>query len=93
MRSDYRSVDVHATRWTCWTGRPRLTVIRMTERDRHTTPRYAIGVPKDEWDEFGKLVGDRNRSEVVRRFIRALIRRPGARVPKPSDFDKPPAGS
>lgn len=63
----------------------------MTERDRHTTPRYAIGVPKDEWDDFGALVGDRNRSEVVRRAIRALLRRPGARMPKPSDFE-PKAG-
>jgi len=56
--------------------------------DRHRTPRRPIGVPDDEWDELGRLVGDRNRSDVVRSFIRALLRRPGARMPRPADFER-----
>lgn len=68
------SVDVRAYR------------LRMTQSDRHATPRRPIGIPNDEWDDLGKLVGERNRSEVVRQFVRALLRRPGVRMPKPTDF-------
>jgi hypothetical protein len=54
--------------------------------DRHATPRHPVGMPQDEWDEFGELVGDRNRSAVLRKAVRALLGKPGARMPKRSDY-------
>jgi len=58
--------------------------------DNHT-PRHAIRVEEDLWAKFGRLVGVRNRSSVVRDFIRWYVREPGAAPPlRPGDaaFDR-----
>lgn len=46
------------------------------------TPRRVIRIEQDLWDEFGRLVGEGNRSAVIREFIRWAIREPGATLPK-----------
>jgi hypothetical protein len=58
----------------------------MAEGDRHTTPRRVISAEDDLWDPFGQLVGDRNRSAVLRQFMAWYIRKPGAKLP-----ERPPA--
>ncbi|MEU8040917.1 hypothetical protein [Streptosporangium sp. NPDC049078] len=53
--------------------------------DTHT-PRHAIRVEEDLWAEFGRLVGARNRSQVIRDFIRWFVRERGATLPaRPGD--------
>lgn len=51
------------------------------EKDTHTTNRV-IRVPDDDWSDFGKAVGDRNRAAVLREFIAWYLRRPKAALPK-----------
>lgn len=55
--------------------------------DRHTTPRRPVSLG-EEWAELGQLVGDRNRSEVIRQLVRAFLKKPGAKMPKRSDYEK-----
>lgn len=43
-------------------------------------------IEEDLWEPFGKLVGERNRSTVIRQFIAWYIRKPGAKLP-----ERPPA--
>jgi hypothetical protein len=46
------------------------------------TPMRPIRVADRPWCVFGALVGDRDRSRVVREFIAWYIREPGARLPQ-----------
>lgn len=46
------------------------------------TPNRPIRVEAELWDAFGRLVGPRNRSAVIRDFIRWYIRERGATLPK-----------
>lgn len=55
--------------------------------DRHITPRRQTGIDDPDWDELGRIVGDRNRSAVVAQLVRAFLKRPGARMPKRSDYE------
>jgi len=54
--------------------------------DRHTTPRRPVSLG-EEWAELGQVVGDRNRSEVIRQLVRAFLKKPGAKMPKRSDYE------
>ncbi|WP_141703724.1 hypothetical protein [Planobispora rosea] len=49
-------------------------------KDSHT-PNRPIRVDAELWDAFGALVGPRNRSAILRDFIRWYIRERGARLP------------
>lgn len=54
-------------------------------KDTHTRHR-PIRVDQELWDAFGALVGDRNRSAVIRDFLRWYIGEPGAEMPaRPAD--------
>lgn len=46
------------------------------------TPRQTIRVDAEEWDDFGTVVGPKNRSRVVREFIAWYLRKPGAKLPQ-----------
>jgi len=58
-------------------------------KDRHKF-RASIADVGDLWKEFGQLVGDGNRSKVIRQFIAAMLGRPGVRMPRRRDY--PPKG-
>lgn len=58
-------------------------------KDRHK-PRATIADMEDEWRELGEVVGDGNRSEVVRQLVRAFLKRPGAKIPRRSDYEPKP---
>ncbi|PWG13932.1 hypothetical protein DF268_08690 [Streptomyces sp. V2] len=49
-------------------------------RETHTTAR-PVRIPDEDWTEFGKAVGDRERSRVLREFIAWYLRRPKAALP------------
>ncbi|MEV6035985.1 hypothetical protein AB0L65_32855 [Nonomuraea sp. NPDC052116] len=51
-------------------------------KDTHTRHR-PIRVDAELWDAFGALVGDRNRSAVIREFIRWYVGERGAKLPRP----------
>jgi hypothetical protein len=50
-------------------------------KDTHTKHR-PIRVDGELWEAFGALVGDRNRSAVIRDFIRWFVGARGARLPR-----------
>lgn len=50
-------------------------------KDTHTRHR-PIRVDDDLWDAFGAIVGVRNRSKVIRDFIRWFVGVPGAEIPQ-----------
>ncbi|WP_199546364.1 hypothetical protein [Streptomyces sp. N35] len=51
--------------------------------DGHT-PLRPLRIPDDEWKALGAYVGDRERTRVVREFIRWYLRWPDAKAPEPS---------
>lgn len=53
-------------------------------KETHTTNRV-VRVPDADWEEFGKLVGERNRSQVLRDFVAWYLHRPKATMPKRPD--------
>lgn len=53
----------------------------MTVKETHTTAR-PVRIPDEDWADFGELVGDRERSRVLREFIAWYLRRPKAALPK-----------
>ncbi|WP_436759379.1 hypothetical protein [Streptosporangium sp. V21-05] len=60
----------------------------MSDSTDNHTPRHAIRVEEYLWAEFGRLVGARNRSSLVRDFIRWYVSEPGAELPaRPGDAD------
>ncbi|MFI8191431.1 hypothetical protein ACIF8T_21850 [Streptomyces sp. NPDC085946] len=56
----------------------------MAAKETHTTAR-PVRIPKEDWDDFGALVGDRERSRLIREFIAWYLRRPKATLPKRPD--------
>lgn len=58
------------------TGYPR----GMTVKETHT-PARPVRIPDEDWDDFGELVGERERSRVIRDFIAWYLRRPKAKLP------------
>ncbi|KOG33323.1 hypothetical protein [Streptomyces resistomycificus] len=56
----------------------------MAPKETHTTAR-PVRIPKEDWDAFGALVGDRERSRLIREFIAWYLRRPKATLPKRPD--------
>lgn len=52
----------------------------MAARETHTTAR-PVRISDEDWTDFGALVGDRERSHVLREFIAWYLRRPKAKLP------------
>ncbi|MCZ7413117.1 hypothetical protein [Streptomyces sp. WMMC897] len=50
-------------------------------KDTHTTNRV-FRVPDQDWEDFGRLAGERERARVLREFIAWYVRRPKATLPK-----------
>ncbi|MBH1939243.1 hypothetical protein I5Q34_34145 [Streptomyces sp. AV19] len=50
-------------------------------KDTHTTNRV-IRIPDDDWEDLGRIVGDRGRAQLVRDFIAWYLHRPKAAQPK-----------
>jgi len=61
---------------------PTVAFMADGEGDRHRTPRIVVSMPSDLWKTFGKLVGSRNRSELLRQFVAWYVREPGAKLPE-----------
>lgn len=53
----------------------------MAAKETHTRAR-PVRIPPEDWDDFGALVGDRERSKLIREFIAWYLRRPKASLPK-----------
>jgi hypothetical protein len=53
--------------------------------ERRHTPTIPIRVDPDLWNEFGRVVGQRNRSDTLRQFIRWMVREKGAKLPTRPD--------
>lgn len=53
----------------------------MAEKETHTRAR-PVRIPKEDWDDIGVLVGDRERSRLIREFISWYLRRPRTVLPK-----------
>ena len=58
----------------------------MAEARETHTPARPVRIPEDDWVEFGKLVGNRERSRILREFIAWYLRRPKAALPKRPDL-------
>lgn len=54
---------------------------------RRITKRRQIGIDDTDWDELGDLVGDGNRSDLVRTLVRAFLRRPGVKMPTRAQYE------
>ncbi len=50
-------------------------------KDTHTTNRV-VRIDDEDWEEFGNVVGVRQRAEAIRGFIRWYLHRSGAPAPK-----------
>ncbi|MBZ6102771.1 hypothetical protein ACH4NO_18375 [Streptomyces olivaceus] len=61
----------------------------MAPKETHTTAR-PVRIPQKDWDDFGVLVGERERSRLVREFIAWYLRRPKATLPKRPDASPRP---
>jgi hypothetical protein len=59
----------------------------MAQKETHTRAR-PIRIPPEDWADFGALVGDRERSQLIREFVAWYLRRPKATLPKrPAEED------
>jgi DNA-binding CsgD family transcriptional regulator len=64
------------------------TADTMCAMTTNRTPLRPIRIEEDLWAEFGRLVGDRNRSQVIREFLRWYVRDVDAALPtRPGDGD------
>ena len=72
-------MDIHSNSHSGHIGYARATMCLV--KGTHT-PHRPIRVEDDLWEEFGRLVGPRNRSAVIREFIRWYVRKSGAKLPK-----------
>jgi|GEM_PF-1960905 len=61
--------------------------------DRHATARHIISVEAELWDEFGTVVGARNRSAVIRDLLAAFLGKPGAKMPRRSKISGNSSGT
>ncbi|MFI5938025.1 hypothetical protein [Actinoplanes sp. NPDC051494] len=55
--------------------------------DRHVRKRRPIGLDDEDWKELGAVVGDKQRSELVRQLVRAFLKRPGVKIPRRKDYE------
>ncbi|GES27863.1 hypothetical protein AB0G60_02925 [Streptomyces angustmyceticus] len=55
----------------------------------HHTPLRQLRIPDEEWKALGAYVGDRERTRVVREFIRWYLHWPGAKAPDPPRAKEP----
>lgn len=53
-------------------------------RETHTTAR-PVRIPDEDWTDFGTVVGDRERSRLIREFVAWYLRRPKAALPARPD--------
>lgn len=53
----------------------------MSNQHKHKG-RYIRGVSQEDWEAFGVLAGDKNRSPVVAKFIAWYLGRDGAALPE-----------
>ena len=51
------------------------------QNTEHHTRLRQLRIPDDEWEALGKAVGDRNRTRLVREYIRWHLRWPGNTQP------------
>jgi hypothetical protein len=57
--------------------------------DRHAWHRHFVGFDDSDWEDFGELVGgDPERGDAIRQFVRALLKRPGAKMPRRKDYER-----
>lgn len=54
---------------------------RKPQNTEKHTPMRPIRIPDDEWEALGKAVGDRNRTRLLREYIRWHLRWPGNAQP------------
>lgn len=59
----------------------RYAVTMAKQNTEHHTPLRQLRIPDDEWEALGEAVGDRNRTRLVRTFIRWYLRWPGNKQP------------
>lgn len=79
----YTSIVVMDIHGKLATARPAYTRATLEHvKDTHTRHR-PIRVDADLWAAFGRLVGERNRSAVIRDFIRWYVGERGAKLPRP----------
>jgi hypothetical protein len=52
------------------------------QRTEGHTPLRQLRIPDDEWKPFGAAAGDRERTRVVREFIRWYVGEEGATLPE-----------
>lgn len=62
--------------------RPAYTPVTLYDVTENHTPLRPVRVEASLWEEFGRLVGKRNRSAVIRDFIRWYVGERGAKLPK-----------
>lgn len=60
---------------------PAYTRATLCDVSEKHTPLRPVRVEGDLWELFGRIVGTRKRSGIVREFIRWYVRRPGAELP------------
>lgn len=61
----------------------------MSPNPENFTKHRQVRIDDELWDEFGDVVGERRRSEVVRELIKAFLGKPKSRMPKRSQFEQP----
>lgn len=44
--------------------------------------RIVASMPGDQWARLGRLIGERNRSGLLRQFVAWYLREPGAKLPE-----------
>lgn len=81
-------MDIHGNLATVRPAYTRVTLEPV--KDTHT-PHRPIRVEDELWEAFGRLVGPRNRSAILREFIRWYVGARGAKLPRPPKT--PPAPS
>jgi hypothetical protein len=81
-------VDIHGNTATVPAVYTTATICHV--KDTHTKHR-PIRVDAELWTAFGQLVGDRNRSAVIREFIRWYVGERGAKLPRPPKADAEPS--
>jgi hypothetical protein len=52
------------------------------QRTEGHTPLRQLRIPDDEWKPFGAAAGDRERTRIVREFIRWYVGEEGATLPE-----------
>jgi hypothetical protein len=83
-------VDIHGKTAAVRAGYTADTICLV--KDTHTRHR-PIRVDDELWAAFGALVGDRNRSAVIREFLRWYVGERGAKLPRPPKNTPEPSDS